>query len=60
MATFTLPVCPSHNQPPAEFPPVFFTTQQLRLLSDLCGILVADSSSINLVFVPGGAMWIPR
>ena len=59
MATFTVAVRPAHNQP-QSFSPIFFTTQQLSLLSDLCGIFGADSSNINLVKVPGGAMWIPR
>jgi hypothetical protein len=59
VATLTLPVRPANNQPKETYPPIFFSTEQLRVLSDMCGIFGADSSSLNLVTVPGGALWRP-
>jgi hypothetical protein len=60
MATPTVAVHPAHNQPQETFPPIFFSTEQLRVLSDMCVMFGGDSSNLNLVKVPGGAMWIPR
>jgi hypothetical protein len=59
VATLTLPVRPADNQPKETFPPIFFSTEQLRVLSDMCGIFGADSSNLNLVTVSGGALWRP-
>jgi hypothetical protein len=59
VATLTLPVRPANNQPKEIFPRIFFSTEQLRVLSDMCGIFGADSSNIDLVMVPGGALWRP-
>jgi hypothetical protein len=60
MATPTVAVRPAHNQTDETFPPIFFSTEQLRVLREMCGIFGADSSHLNLMMVPGGAMWTPR
>jgi hypothetical protein len=60
VATPNVAVRPADNQPKETLPPIFFSTAQLRVLSDMCGIFGADSSNLNLVKVPGGAMWTPR
>jgi hypothetical protein len=47
VATLTVAVRPADNQPKETFPPIFFSTAQLRVLSDMCGIFGADSSRLT-------------
>jgi hypothetical protein len=39
--------------------PIFFTTQQLVLVGEICAVLGSDPSDLEFVEVPGGALWQP-